>query len=269
MSSFRKAVSTAIFTALLLLPAYMAAQKMLDPVINPKLYRTEIISSDLGLSSPLINCVYEDQYGFIWIGTQYGLDRYDGYSVTRMSDVVSDSVNTSMEWIWSIQEDREGTLWVCSSKGLFRYDRAKNSFEMLLPNREEPASIDNTIYSIRQDSRSIYWLFTKGGLFSYNSNTNSFNDYKKDSIEASHVNFSWDIIYLYNQMRFCEDNSGNVWIGTLNGLKKYDHENDRFITFNHDPDDSQSIPGNFIGCITSVSRCVRGPLGINNLSIRR
>ena len=173
-NSFRKAAITALITALLFIPVSLAAQTILEPEINPKLYRTEIISPERGLSSPLLQCIYEDRYGFIWIGTQYGLDRYDGYSVTCMSDVVSDSVNTSMEWIWSIQEDREGTLWVCSSKGLFRYDRTSNSFEIILPDREDPGSDDNYVYAVKQDSRSIYWLFTKGGLFSYDRKQNSF-----------------------------------------------------------------------------------------------
>jgi signal transduction histidine kinase/ligand-binding sensor domain-containing protein len=50
-------------------------------------------------------------------------------------------------------------------------------------------------------------------------------------------------------MRFCEDHTGTVWIGSDRGLKKYDPQNDQFITYHHDPDDPESISGNFIGCI--------------------
>ncbi len=103
-------ISKLLLAALICLPIPMAAQKMLDPIQNPALYKTEIIHPDQGLSSPLLRCIYEDRYGFIWIGSQYGLDRFDGYSITRMSDVESESASTSMEWVWSIDEDRSGTL---------------------------------------------------------------------------------------------------------------------------------------------------------------
>lgn len=231
-------------------PISLAAQKILEPVKNPRIYRTEIIYPDQGLSSPLIEHIYEDRYGFIWIGTQYGLDVYNGYSFTRMSDLISDSTRISMEYIWAIDEDRSGTLWVCSARGLFRFDRIHNSFEMLLPNLGEPDSDDNTIYSIRQDSRGIYWLFTAGGLFSYDDNENLFKDYKRDSIITDENILPGDAFFWWNEMRFFEDHAGTVWIGTDRGLKKYDPGNDQFITYCHDPDDPESISGDYIGCIT-------------------
>jgi len=234
---------------LISLPIALAAQKILDPIQNPPLYKTEFIHPDQGLSSPLLRCIYEDRYGFIWIGTQYGLDRYDGYSFTRMSNVVSEGVSTSMEWVWSIKEDHAGSLWVCSSKGLFRYDRKSNSFEMLLPNMKEPESADNTVYFMYQDSRGIYWLFTRGGLFSYDGDTKSFQGYKNDSITSDETILSNDFLYWQNQMRFCEDQSGKIWIGSEQGLKKYDHNLDQFTTYRHDPDDPGSISGDTIRCI--------------------
>ena len=51
-------------------------------------------------------------------------------------------------------------------------------------------------------------------------------------------------------MRFCEDHSGTVWIGSFDGLKKYDHQNDRFITFSPDPDDLHGYLSSRIHCIT-------------------
>jgi len=220
------------------------AQIVLDPVVNPPLYNTEFIRADIGLSSPLILSLYEDRYGFIWIGTQYGLDKYDGYSVSRMSDVEYDGKKFSMEWIWSIQEDLQGILWVCSSRGLFRYDRSKNSFDMLLPNPEDPVSEDNQVLMTRQDSRGIHWVFTKGGLFSYNPEEELFTDYKKDSIVGREKYGGWYLLMKYNLERYLEDKSGNIWICTLNGLKRYDPDDDSFITHRHDPRNLQSISGN-------------------------
>lgn len=244
-----KTVIRFLLTVFLCFPIPLAAQKMLEPVRNPQDYKTEIIHPSQGLSSPLLRCIYEDRYGFIWIGTQYGLDRYDGYTFTRMSDVISDGISTSMEWVWSIKEDLDGTLWVCSSKGLFRYDRRTNSFEMLLPNIKEPESADNTVYSMHQDSRGIYWLFTLGGLFSYDRETNLFQGYKNDSIETDETTYLKNFLYWWNQQRFWEDRSGNIWIGSYRGLKKYDRKRDQFTTYRHDPEDPKSISGDTIRCI--------------------
>jgi signal transduction histidine kinase/ligand-binding sensor domain-containing protein len=185
--------------------------------------------------------MYEDRYGFVWIGTQYGLNRYNGYSFDDMSEVFTDGTSTSVEWVWSIDEDREGTLWVCSSKGLFRFDRTTNSFEMFLPNIRNPESEDNTVYAFKQDSRGIYWLFTKGGLFSFNLQDHSFTDYKKDSIVSDENLVGWNPLYWWNQVRFYEDNEGTIWIGSLDGVKKYDKENNAFLTFRNDPENPASL----------------------------
>ncbi len=229
------------------LPVLMSAQTMLDPIVNQKRFMTEIIDSDMGLSSPLIQCIYKDRYGFLWIGSQYGLDRYDGYTVTNMSELDFEGKPASMEWIWSIEEDLEGKLWVCSSRGLFRYDRTSDAFDMILPNPEDPVSMDNQVYSVKQDSRGIHWVFTRGGLFSYNEAENLFKDYKKDSIIGRELLRSWNFLMWFNKSRFLEDMSGTIWICTTNGLKKYDSKEDQFITFRHDQDDTQSISGDNIG----------------------
>ncbi len=244
-------IARPLTTVFFLFPAFIFSQKVLEPDLNPVIYKTEIIDPDIGLSAPFVNCMYEDRYGFIWIGTQYGLDLYDGYSVTRMSDVVSDSARTSMDWIWSITEDNAGNLWVCSAKGLFRYDRQHNTFEMHLPNLDQPDSEDNVVYAINEDSRGIYWLLTRGGLFSYNKKENLFKDYKKDSVITDESAITTDILLQWwNEIRFFEDQTGSIWIGTWGrGLKKYDREMDRFLTFRHDSDDSESISNDSIFCI--------------------
>ena len=161
-------ITKLLAATLLLLPSIAFSQKYLDPLLNPPHYKTTVIHPDIGLSASLLEQMHIDKYGFVWIGSQYGLDIYDGYSVTCMSDIFSDTTRTSMDWIWDITEDQAGNLWVCSSKGLFRFDRLHNVFELFLPNPEYPDSDDNIVYSMYHDSRGIFWLFTKGGLYSFN-----------------------------------------------------------------------------------------------------
>ena len=238
-----------LLAGLLCLCKPAATQTILVPEINPDLYRTEIIHPDMGMSSPLPTCIYEDRYGYIWIGTQYGLDLYDGYGITQMNDYITATARTSFEWVWSISEDTEGNLWVCSSRGLFQYDRKRQSFEMLLPNLAEPGSEDNTVFAVNQDSEGIYWLFTAGGLFSYDRGANLFKDYKKDSVITEEIGVGGRAVRWWNDLRFCEDRTGTIWIGTWDGLKKYDRKRDRFLTFRHDPEDEGSIAGDFISSV--------------------
>ncbi len=260
-----KKISTLLIVILLSLCPFLKSQKILQPELNPHRYKTDVIEPDMGLSGIFLETLYEDQYGFFWIGSQYGLDLYDGYAVTRMSDIITDSSRTSMDWIWMVMEDHDGDLWVCSSAGLFRYNRRRNVFEQYLPNPENKDLKDNSVHSVHQDSRGIYWLFTRGGLYSFDKEKNVFKDYKKDSITTDEFYDKNSVVYQYwNPRRFYEDAAGCIWIATYYGLKKYDPVNDRFITFRNEPGNPHSISGDLIGYIAEDSE---GNLWISQISL--
>ena len=80
------------------------------------------------LSSGLITCVCQDRYGYIWIGTEYGLNKFDGYRYTTYFHSRTDSTTISDNEVSSLFVDREGRLWVGCSRGLVRYDYSTNSF---------------------------------------------------------------------------------------------------------------------------------------------
>lgn len=70
-----------------------------------------------GLSNQVINCLLQDRAGFIWIGTENGLFRYDGRSFVRFD--TSDGLRSG--FIWSLHQDRDGNLWVGTQAGMSRY----------------------------------------------------------------------------------------------------------------------------------------------------
>ncbi|MCR4852771.1 MAG: response regulator [Prevotella sp.] len=80
------------------------------------------------LSSSLIDCVVQDKYGYLWIGTEYGLNKFDGYRFTNYFSSVSDSLTIVDNEVVKVYADPEGRLWVGSSKGLARYDYEHNNF---------------------------------------------------------------------------------------------------------------------------------------------
>ena len=72
----------------------------------------ENFSIPQGLSNPTINCICEDKYGFLWLGTNDGLSRYDGYEFKVYKNNPSDSTSLPGNSIRTISEDNEGNLWI-------------------------------------------------------------------------------------------------------------------------------------------------------------
>ena len=79
-------------------------------------------------TSGLVNKVCQDQYGYIWVGTEYGLNRFDGYRFTPFLHHQNDSTSLGNNDISSMFCDSEGRLWVGTAKGLDRYDYATGAF---------------------------------------------------------------------------------------------------------------------------------------------
>jgi len=85
--------------------------------------RFEQLSLDNGLSQSAVNVILQDRQGFLWVGTEDGLNRYDGYNF-KVYKPDSDNPNSlSDRWITSLAEDAQGYLWVGTRLGgLNRYD---------------------------------------------------------------------------------------------------------------------------------------------------
>lgn len=80
------------------------------------------------LLSTNITCLCQDQEGYIWIGTECGLNRFDGYRFVAFQNNPQDSTSLAYNKVASLLCDREGRLWVGTNRGLQRYDYATNSF---------------------------------------------------------------------------------------------------------------------------------------------
>ena len=80
------------------------------------------------LSSSLINCITQDKYGYIWIGTEYGLSRFDGYHFTNYLHDDKDTTSITDNIISDFLVDKNGNLWIGCAKGLMRYNYADNNF---------------------------------------------------------------------------------------------------------------------------------------------
>lgn len=85
-------------------------------------YMPDISGMEDGLSNNSINCFIQDKAGYIWIGTDNGLNRYDGYAFKVYKQVPGDTASLAGNTICSLYEDREGYLWVGTDISLHRYN---------------------------------------------------------------------------------------------------------------------------------------------------
>ena len=115
------------------------------------------------LSSSLINCIVQDKYGYIWVGTEYGLSKFDGYRFTNYLHNEEDTTSITDNIISDLLVDKKGNLWIGCAKGLMRYNYETNNFSRLqFPDGRKPR-----IYSMVESHRGDILLGTAGyGLYS-------------------------------------------------------------------------------------------------------
>ena len=82
-----------------------------------------------GLSNSQVNCVYRDSRGYVWIGTAYGLNRYDGYRVKTFFSNMRDTTTMRDNYTEQIMEDIEGRLWLKQGMNYCVYDPVTETFE--------------------------------------------------------------------------------------------------------------------------------------------
>jgi signal transduction histidine kinase/ligand-binding sensor domain-containing protein/CheY-like chemotaxis protein/AraC-like DNA-binding protein len=164
------------------------------------------------LSSSLINQVYQDRQGFIWVATEYGLNRFDGKRFFSYKHVPGDSVSLTDNYVQLVFEDRTGNFYVGTIAGLMKYDRATDSFRELKTVRDGKAVYPH-IMSIIQRRNGDLWLTTSGmGVFSAAEGSETF--LAETSLNASLSSLFLTVIY--------EDSQQDVWIGTSDdGLNRY------------------------------------------------
>lgn len=185
---------------------------------------------DDGLSSAEVRTLLQDRYGFIWIGTADGLNRYDGYDFAQYQRKPFDSTSISANATTALFEDREGTLWIGTVHGLSRMnaqERAAGCFQQFLHDPGNPQSLSaNTITAICEDADGNLWIATRGGgLNRFDQSQNMFVHYRREPGNPFGLND--DIVLTLHR-----DRGGVLWVGTgRGGLQKFDPATQRFSTF--------------------------------------
>jgi len=136
-------------------------------------------SSREGLSQSVVNCVIQDSKGFVWAGTQDGLNKFDGYHFKVFKPDAEDSTSISHNHIWTIVEDSKNNLWIGTyGGGLNFYDYKNEKFIHYVHSEKNSNSINgDDVRAIFEDNKGVFWIGTKNGLNSFNPAKNKWTNY--------------------------------------------------------------------------------------------
>ena len=141
-----------------LITAFAAAALSVQPAgaDEGKLYTAD------KMSSSTISCITQDAYGFVWVGTEYGLNRFDGYQFVKYFQSAVDSTSLVSNEVTTFHVDSHQQLWIGCRKGLVRYDYTADAFERFT----FPGGIEPRVASIAEDADGNMIIGTTGyGLY--------------------------------------------------------------------------------------------------------
>ena len=172
------------------------------------------ITIEDGLSQSTVETIYQDSKGYIWIGTNDGLDRYNGYEFKHYKYDKYDKNSIANNYIVDIIEDKNGYIWVSTIGGLSRINPDKDEIKNYY-SKEDSGNLSNSnLWQIlcTKDNRLI--ASTIDGLNVYDKNKDKFTRilYKEGELPSQ---------YIYSLE---EDLYGHIWVGTDNGLVELDKD---------------------------------------------
>jgi len=173
------------------------------------------ITRTQGLSQTRVDKIVQDDLGFIWFGTQYGLNRYDGYHFKVFANDNKDPRSLAGVDIFSLFKDHSGTIWVGCAHSLDRFDAKTSTFEHFHIEQGEPADSDVTVRHISEDPSGVLWLSTATGLYSLNPATRKTTRFRHDPADPASL--------ADDHMKFTgTDRRGHFWVADNGGLEQFD-----------------------------------------------
>jgi ligand-binding sensor domain-containing protein len=211
---------------------------------QPRDIRFEHISVEQGLSNYALTRIVQDQQGFLWFGTEDGLNKYDGYNFTVYKPNPADSGSLPGRFVQTLYVDREGNMWVSAGYGLCRYNLDTDKFDP-----HQPDSLAGKIINVMlEDGNGELWLGTNAGLFRYNRQRGTCVVYLHNPQDTNSLS-NGGILAL------CEDRMGSLWVGTSGGgVNRFDRQKNAFIHYRFDPHKARGLDSDFISCIREDHR---------------
>jgi signal transduction histidine kinase/ligand-binding sensor domain-containing protein len=178
--------------------------------------RFQRLSPGTGLSQTRVAWVVQDKVGFMWFGTQYGLNRFDGYRSKVFKHEPDQPDSLSCVYVRSLFVDRAGTVWVGCDRFLDRFDPATTeTFKHYRIYTENSSGLPAPIERVSEDHEGVLWLATAKGLYRFDPTSGRTTRYVHNpddpsSIAANRINIA------------AEDREGRLWVASADGLDQLD-----------------------------------------------
>jgi len=180
------------------------------------------LSTVNGLSHTRVAHIIQGPQGYMWFGTQYGLNRYDGYEFKLFVHDPRRSSSLAGTFVTALFKDREDTIWVACSQVLDRFDATTETFTHYRIDSDDQQSGDGTVVAISQDRAGFLWLSTGRGLHRMEPKSGSLRHFYHDASNPYSLST--------NDIKWTgEDRSGQFWVGTAEGLDQFDRESGRVL----------------------------------------
>jgi ligand-binding sensor domain-containing protein/serine phosphatase RsbU (regulator of sigma subunit) len=207
--------------------------------------RFDHITVEDGLPERTIYQMTQDYLGFMWLGTQDGVVRYDGNSFVSYKQIPGDPHGFQGRLVLVVAEDRQERLWIGTyNNGLNRYDRDQDRFISYRHDPDDANSLSlDGVSAVYQDSHGVLWIgcgipemySAEGGLNRYVPEHDHFIRHEHDPDDP--VSLSPGPV-----TSIVEDSSGQLWIATFGGgLNLLDRKTMTFSHLQHDPENPSSL----------------------------
>ena len=192
----------------------------------------EYITTADGLPENSGGSIIQDYLGYLWIGTQNGLARYDGYSM-KVFTLEKDRNNSLSTADIVLYEDKRKTLWIGSLAGLNKFNRENETFKLYNHTKDDSTTINsNLVRSFCEDKHGRFWIGTQVGLNLFDREKETFTSYLFINISKS---VSPYLGYLPINTIIEDPSSRNLFIGTeKNGLWIFNIKEKTFSKYSPD-----------------------------------
>jgi signal transduction histidine kinase/ligand-binding sensor domain-containing protein len=242
---FHTVIKAAIYCTLFL----SITSTVLSQTIEPEAQERTILSSEaptlrfenLNLEDGMVQFsaenVIQDSLGYIWIATQGGLHRYDGYEFEVYTSTAFDTTSLTSSSTYGIEESSNGDLWVTTTGGgLNRFNRETQTFTHFTHDPTDSTTIasNNATYVYEATNGDLWVTTSPNGVSRLPADSsNYFIRYQHDPDNPNTISSNYTV-------RTTEDSAGNIWVGTRQGINRINPATDE-ITRYYEP--QGSAPG--------------------------